>query len=80
MQSWTSTENHIQERPCNALIAAGDANHGGPQDIRNDPKSSNWSRLPEGKNTKITQSGKFLIPETVHDHSFGNALRSGKWK
>lgn len=80
MQSWTSAENHVQERPCNALVGVGDANHCGPQDIRNNPKSSNWSRLPEGKNTKRTQSGKFFIPEVVHVDSFGNAPRSGKWK
>lgn len=72
-----SMDLNVQERPCNALIGVGDANHCGPQDIRNDPKSSNWSRLPEGKNTKITQSGK-LFPEVVRVHSFGNAPRSGK--
>lgn len=43
--------NHVQERPCNTLVGVGKADHRGPQDISDDPKSSNRSRLPEGKRT-----------------------------
>lgn len=41
--------NHVQERPCNALVGVGEADHRGPQDVSDDPKSSNRSRLPERK-------------------------------
>lgn len=40
---------HIQKRPCDALIGAGDADHCRPQDVRDYPESSNWSRLPGGE-------------------------------
>jgi len=60
--------NHVQERPCNTLIGVCDADHCGPQDVRNDPKSSDRSRLPEGKETPE------LPGHIVHIHSFGKAL------
>lgn len=44
--------NNVQERPCNTLIGVCDADHCGSQDVRNDPKSSDGSRLPEEKETQ----------------------------
>lgn len=44
--------NNIQERPCNTLIGVRDADHCGSQDVRNNPKSSDGSRLPEEKKTQ----------------------------
>lgn len=43
---------HVQERPCNTLVGICDADHRRPQDVRDYPKSSDRSRLPEGKKTQ----------------------------
>lgn len=37
---------YVQKRPGDALIVTGDADHRGAQDVGDDPKASNGSRLP----------------------------------
>lgn len=53
--------NHVQEWPCDALIGICDADHCGSQHIRYYPKSSNWSRLPEGKKTEESSIQKTIL-------------------
>lgn len=67
---------HVQERPCNTLVGICDADHRRPQDVRDNPKSSDWSRLPEGKKTQalLIQEKTFFVPESCCASSFGEAL------
>lgn len=67
---------HVQERPCNTLVGICDADHRRPQDVRDNPKSSDWSRLPEGKKTQalLIQENTFFVPESCCASSFGEAL------
>lgn len=58
---FSSITNHVQERPCNALIVICDADHCGSQDVRYYPKSSNWSRLPEGKEIEESSIWKTIL-------------------
>lgn len=67
-------KSHVQERPCNTLIGVCDTDHCGPQDVRNDPKSSNRSRLPEGKKTQELPDSEVVPEVVVQVHSFGKAL------
>lgn len=76
VMDFSPIKTHVQERPCNTLIGICDADHCRPQDVRDYPKSSDWSRLPEGKKTQalLIQEKTFFVPESCCASSFGEAL------
>ena len=58
----------LQQRPDEAFVGTGDADHCWPQDVRDNPESSNRSWLPE-KNTRAQsrcRAAKAADPKQQH--------------